>query len=261
MLSIASEQSHEGINTALLSNYLVEAVWDLMGSGATSFYRDLKRRNNENAAALSPQAMDFIKKGRSSRERFERACLIAATGNVAPLGAPSHGFEFAEVRFVIRGELNPLIKGEFYETIEKARRILYITDNAGEIGFDSHFITLLKEAGCHVTLLVKDPLFFEDATMDDVRFFGLERLVDAVVTVEGIFIPGESYPLPVVQAYEDADLIVAKGTGNFEALRGEVHDKPVLYMLKVKCDPIATATGIERGRFLIDLKRPSPAHS
>ncbi len=256
MLSIASKQSHEGINTALLSNYLVEAVWDIMGSGTESFYRNLKRRNNENAATLSTQAMDFIKKGRSSRERFERACLIAATSNVAPLGVPSHGFEFAEAQSVIRGELKPIIRGDLYETIKEARRILYITDNAGEIGFDSHFISLLKEAGCHVTLLVKDPLFFEDATMDDVQFFGLERLVDAVVSVKGIFIPGESYPLPVVLAYEDADLIVAKGTGNFEALRGEVTGKTVLYMLKVKCDPIAAATGIEHGRFIIDLERP-----
>ncbi len=257
LLSIASTHSLGGMNTALLSNYLVEGTWDIFRAGAEPFYQDLKRKNNENAASLLPHARDFVEKGRDSRERFEKACMVAAAGNVAPLGAPSQGFEFAEVQSVLRGELNPLIRGDIYGTIKKARHILYVTDNAGEIGFDSLLLSMLKEGGCHVTLLVKEPLFFEDATMDDVRFFRLEKLVDQVLAVKGVFVPGESYPLPVTRAYEEADLIVSKGTGNFEALRGEVNDKSVIYMLKVKCGPIAKVTGVEQGRFIVDVDKSS----
>jgi len=49
-------------------------------------------------------------------------------------------------------------------------------------------------------------------------------------------------------------LIVVKGTGNFEALRGEIEDKSVIYMLKVKCDIISEIAGIDQGRFIIDLE-------
>ena len=254
LLSMAHAQAHENLNTAWFSNHLVEGSGDIMGREGEAFYRDLKRKNNQNAAVLSPAARDFIEAGRGERDRLERACMIAAAANVAPLEAPSRGFEFREVRDVLRGRWSPVIKGNVYKAVGKTRRVFYVTDNAGEIGFDALLISMLKGMDIRVFLVVKEPLFFEDATLEDVRFFGLERWVDAVIMVKGIFIPGGNCPQAVKQAFEEADLIISKGTGNYEALKGKVEGKQTIYMLKVKCAPIAASVEVEQGRFVVDLE-------
>ena len=56
---------------------------------------------------------------------------------------------------------------DVYGAVKAAKHILYMTDNAGEIGFDSLVLSQLKAMGKHVTLLVKTNAFFEDATMSD----------------------------------------------------------------------------------------------
>jgi len=97
----------------------------------------------------------------------------------------------------------------------------------------------------------KDISHIEDATMEDIYFFGLDKLVDTIVTVKGIFVPGAPSYSYAMNAFENADLIIAKGTGNFEALKGEINNKAIVYMLKVKCTPIAVNTGTNLGQFIM----------
>ena len=255
MLSVASTRAHEGINTALFSNILVESVWDITGGATEDFYRNLKEKNNETAAGLLDAARNFINSGSEDGERLERACWVAVAGNVAPLGKPLEGFGFQEVKDVIHGKLTPVVRGDVYGTVKNAIRVFYVTDNAGEIGLDGLLISKLKEMGCHVTLVVKQPMFFEDATLEDARFFGLDRQVDTVISAKNIFVPDGNMPYTIAEAFEKADLIIAKGTGNFEALRGEIGDKLAIYMLKVKCGPIAESTNMEQGRFVVEADR------
>ena len=251
MLSTANEQVSPEANIAFVSNKLVECLWNTNCSPSFEYYQNLKKKNNENAAELLEEATNFIVKGGTTQERLNRACSVATAGNVAPLGMPTKGFSFDEVTDILNKRLKITIKGNLYETLKTASNVLYVTDNAGEIGFDSLLISQLKDMGCRVTLLVKQAIFFEDATMKDVYFFGLDKLVDKVITVKGIFVPdGHSSPSSV-DAFENADLIIAKGTGNYEALKGETKDKPIVYMLKVKCAPIAISTGMDVGQFVI----------
>ena len=130
--------------------------------------------------------------------------------------------------------------------------MLYVTDNAGEIGFDSLVLTQLKAMGKHVTLVVKEKTFFEDATKSDALFFGLDRLVDSIVTARGFLAPAELEP-HAAQALHDADLVLAKGTGSYEALRDELGRKPAIFMLKVKCPAIARETGLNIGMTIVKL--------
>jgi uncharacterized protein with ATP-grasp and redox domains len=48
--------------------------------------------------------------------------------------------------------------------------------------------------------------------------------------------------------------VIAKGTGNYEALKDQVRGKAILYMLKVKCDPIARKTGANIGSFIVKIE-------
>jgi hypothetical protein len=130
---------------------------------------------------------------------------------------------------------------------------LYLTDNAGEVGFDSLLIATLKGMGATVNLVVKEDPFFEDAARKDALFFAMDKLVDNIFMVNGFFIPGRSTS-QLSNIFKKSDLVIAKGTGNYEALKDQRHGKAILYMLKVKCHPIARKTGTQIGSFIVEIE-------
>ena len=216
-------------------------------------YEELKRESNANAGALLSRARTYIDAGKTDRERFERSCFLAAASNIAPLNSPSGAYTFQEITQIIdRDDFAPVVAGDVYDAVGAGRRVLYITDNAGEIGFDSLVIDLIRRMGTRVTLVVKERTFFEDATAEDARFFGLDKGVDRIVTSGGFFAP-RAVPQDLWEIFTESDLIIGKGTGSYEALRGETGGKPSIFMLKVKCGPIARQTGIDEGNVVIRL--------
>ncbi len=253
ILNVLSADFHSAANLGMVCNKTIHSVYDFT-SACPNYYAELKSKNNQFVLGLLPAAKDFISKGKTSRERFERACSLASAGNVAPIGAPSDGFVFHEVQGIIEGNNpSPLLMGDIYEAVRGAAQILYAADNAGEIGFDSLLIAQLKEIGLKVNLIVRGPHLFEDAAMEDASFFGLDKLVDNIFTTKGLFVPSESSP-PLAEAFTQSDLIISKGTGNFEALKDEVEGKSSVYMLKIKCAPIAQRLGADKGCFVMRLE-------
>lgn len=240
------------VNLGSLCNSAVWSVFETP-SPAASHYEELKRESNKNARAVLPLAKTYIESSKTDREKLERACGLAAASNVAPLNSPTGAYTFQEIKEIISGNGDqPTIIGDIYEAVRGSRKILYITDNAGEIGFDSLVIDIIKRLGPSVTLVVKERTYFEDATREDAQFFDLDRSVDRLATTRGFFAPQEvaeeSYKL-----FAESDLLVVKGTGSYEALAFDTQGKPAVFMLKVKCDPIARETGIPRGKVVVKL--------
>jgi uncharacterized protein with ATP-grasp and redox domains len=167
---------------------------------------------------------------------------------------PGEAFRFQEATNILKGK-NPLpiFIGDVFGTAQRAIRILYLTDNAGEVGFDSLLIATLKGMGATVNLVVKEDPFFEDATREDALFFAMDKLVDNIFTVNGFFVPGRSTS-QLSNIFKKSDLVIAKGTGNYEALNDQGHEKAILYMLKVKCHPIARKTGVDIGSFIVKIE-------
>jgi damage-control phosphatase, subfamily I len=236
-----------------LCNSTVLAALEITPSLA-KHYEHLKAESNEHAKQVLPEAAMHIVHANTARASFERACFLAAAANVSPLSAPSGAYTFSELRSLMREESPvPIIVGDAYGVVKRTRRVLYVTDNAGEIGFDSLVLTQLKAMGKHVTLVVKEKTFFEDATKSDALFFGLDRLVDSIITARGFLSPAELEP-HVAEALHDADLVLAKGTGSYEALKDELGRKPAIFMLKVKCPAIARETGLDTGTTAVMLE-------
>ncbi|MGD0658438.1 MAG: ARMT1-like domain-containing protein [Syntrophorhabdales bacterium] len=255
MLKTLLREINPGANVGALCNKAVAGVLPFSPRAALH-YEELKRQSNENAMALLPEARNFVMSGQTRREALERSCLLAAASNVAPISSPSAAYTFHEIGSIIRGgSSSRFFIGDVYDIVRAARHVLYVADNAGEIGFDSLVIDVLKELGAKVTLVVKEKTFFEDATLDDARFFGIDAKVDQWVTAEGFFAPCEISP-ELREAFGRCDLVVGKGTGTYEALHGEMAGKPLVVMLKVKCRPIARQTGALEGEVVIGLDRP-----
>jgi hypothetical protein len=254
LLGILSREFNSEINVGSLSNKLTDAIPNYL-SQSSKYYRTLKRKNNQLAKKLLGSANNYVKKGRTLQQKFERACFLASASNVAPMNVPSEGFAFQEVKRILRGKKPfPAMMGPLFQEARKASQILYITDNAGEIGFDSLLITCLKEMGSKINLIVKEGPFFEDATMEDALFFHIDQLVDHIFTLNGFFVPKE-IPPTLKNLYQKSDLIISKGTGNYEALKGEVKGKKAIYMLKIKCRPISKEIGADIGSFVVKLEK------
>jgi hypothetical protein len=55
-------------------------------------------------------------------------------------------------------------------------------------------------------------------------------------------------------SFKSCDLVIAKGTGSYEALHGEIPDKKAVYMLKIKCKPIARELGMDEGNIIVKVE-------
>jgi len=211
--------------------------------GRTDPYREAKDRQNRLALALLPGLKDEIT---ASPDPLITAARLAVAGNVIDLGAPGEISE-ARVRESIARALAEPLAGEqdgFRETILSARTILYLTDNAGEIAFDRLFIERLGPA--RVTAAVRGAPIINDATLIDARAVGLDRIVEVIDN--GSDAPGtllQDCSPEFRRRFAAADLVLAKGQGNFETLGR--HPGNIGFLFKVKCPVIAERTGAPVG--------------
>jgi hypothetical protein len=254
LMGVVARELSPSINMGILCNRSLETVHEFLLASSGSYVM-LKRKSNEAAGRLIREAKAFIENSGNSHVRFAKACGIAAVSNVAPIGVPSAPFDFVMVEDIVKGGAPlPATSGDLYAAASNAQSVFYVADNAGEIGFDSLVISLLKEMGAKVTLVVKEGPFFDDATMEDVHYFGLERTADTVHCVKGgIFVPEETVA-ELAFLFEKSDLVISKGTGNFEALKGYAGKKRILFLLKAKCRPVAKETNTPEGQFVVRLE-------
>jgi len=254
LTAVFAKEADPSMNMGILCNRSVGAVHDFLLASSGS-YEPLKRKSNEAAGRLIEKAKKFIENGATPGERFVKACGLAAVSNVAPIGVPTAPFEFSMLEDIIKGKVPlPVPAGDIYGAASKARNVFYVADNAGEIGFDSLVISLLKKMGAKVTLAVKEGPFFDDATLEDARYFGLEQIADAVHAVRGgIFVPEETDE-EVSLAFKNSDFVISKGTGNFEVFKGYGKGKRVLFLLKAKCGPVSKEAETPEGQFIVRLE-------
>lgn len=254
IVHLLSHTMEPAVNLGFLCNEAVDLI-DAFVAPPSDFWEGIKRETNNYVKGLLPQAEAYVNKARTPQGKFQRACSLAATGNVSPMGAPAGGkaFSFPEALAIIAGNGPlPLFVGDAYKAASQSSHVFYVTDNAGEIGFDTLLVSQIKEMGKHVTVAVKEPAYFEDATQADAVFFNLHSLADRVVTVNKVFVPGKG-KTAADRAFLRSNLVISKGTGNYDALRGETPGKPAIFLLKIKCDPIARDLGIAKGRFVVKL--------
>jgi uncharacterized protein with ATP-grasp and redox domains len=136
------------------------------------------------------------------------------------------------------------------EIEERLDRVVYITDNCGEIVLDRLLIGHLADRGARVTVAVRDGPILNDATLEDARALELDRLVDCLTTTGGgseIGVRLDRIPLDLAEAIEGADLVIAKGMANYESLSEYGGLPPVAFLLAAKCRPIAARLGVGIG--------------
>jgi len=179
---------------------------------------------------------------------------VAALGNVIDYGSQTHfsfesDFDFANLAFA-HFDIEAFEQG-----LKNAKSLLYIADNAGENLFDLVLLRAIKKSYPQIEsiYLVRGKPIINDITLSDLSHplcAEIHTLCD--VRSSHMASPGFIYadaPTDIQAMFDCADVIVAKGMGNYECL--ESHKRANLFLLfKVKCSVVAQYSGFELGKMV-----------
>jgi len=257
VLDVAKVSIAESKTTPLLAQHIIRRVADSIikeccESIDFDIYADVKEKSN--VLSLS-YAEKFQKKIDDSEAPLEAGLQIAAAGNIIDFGAKQHG------SINLDRELQSLDKTPFTrydielftQALDGAETLLYICDNSGEIVFDMLFIKEIKREypNLQITAAVREKPIINDATLEDAKAVGLDRLVSTISS--GSVYPG-TILLETTKAFQklftSADVILSKGQGNFETLLPSA-DKRIFFLLRIKCGYMAALSNVKKGKLVL----------
>jgi len=220
-------------------------------SGVKDAFEDDKKEHNLIAQEMI-ENMDLRNKVLSSDKPFDTAVRLSIAGNIIDF---SVGYTIDEslvkdsVDLCLASEIHGESTDSLKEAVEKAKKILVLSDNAGEIVFDQLLVSLLPKS--KTTYAVKGGPIVNDATMVDAEAVGMTKLltvIDTGSTIQGTMLDHCSDEF--IKVFDDSDLIISKGQANYETLN-HLSDKNIYFLLRAKCDCIADEIGCKQNDFVI----------
>jgi len=218
-------------------------------SGNRDPYAEIK--SHFNRAALD-MYQELKEKVRSAEHPFETAVRLAIAGNIIDFAFNSNKDNIKLTDAVDDTLSRQLVINHIAQLKGKAvqaRSILYLGDNAGEIVFDRILIEELPVE--RTAFAVKAQPIINDVTREDAEFVGMTEIVEVIDN--GSDAPGtilETCSDEFRRRFEQADLVISKGQGNYETLN-TIDQKNIFHLLKVKCPVIAKDIGCDEGSIIV----------
>jgi len=185
----------------------------------------------------------------ASAHPFEVALRLSIAGNIMDYGA-NNSFDIHQTIAHVNAADFAIDHSSLLEqAISRAKKILYLGDNAGEIVFDKLFLETISHPD--VTFVVRGGIALNDATLHDAEAIGMDSV--ARVITNGFDAPStvlEECSPEFLTAYHSADLIISKGQGNLEGLIDE-NDPRIFFLLMVKCELMAEKLNVTKGSFVV----------
>ena len=163
---------------------------------------------------------------------------FAILGNYIDFAALEGKVSFQQLDELLNSALEQELDSSTYAALrrdlETGKTLLYLTDNAGEIGFDRICAEEIAKAFPHIriTFCVRGGPANNDATREDAAAVGIPfPVIDNGTCIPGTWIPalGQEAKAAIAQA----DVILARGQGNAETMLGCGYN--VYYAFLVKC--------------------------
>lgn len=200
-------------------------------------YTEIKKEFNQLMLNVEASVEEKI---RTSADPLETALLYARIGNYIDFAALENVSQETMLKLLENENQEPLSQTEyanFQKDLSTAKTLVYLTDNCGEIVLDKLAVKILKEKypQLDITVIVRGYPVVNDATMEDAEEIGLTDIVKVTgngSNVGGTWFPGLSNEARTL--LEQADVILAKGQGNFETMND--CGLNVYYLFLCKCD-------------------------
>ncbi len=208
---------------------------------------DRLRPEKEASNRFILERMDAIRsRVRSAADPVLAGLQFAILGNYLDFAALQGQVSFSALEGMLDEALEMEIDRQVYDRLlselAAGKRLLYLTDNAGEIGFDRIFAEELARAfpQLEITFCVRGGPTANDATREDAAAMGLPfPVID-----NGNLVPGtqlDQLSQEAQAAMDAADVILAKGMANTETMLG--CGRNVYYAFLVKCQRFVTRFG------------------
>ncbi len=215
--------------------------------GKRADYSEAKKKQND----LVLNMEDLLRKQiEASDDPLKKALVMARVGNYIDLAAMIQVkedeflslFDTAKMR-----EEDEEAYASFLNACSKGKRFLLICDNCGEIVLDKLFLEQLKQnfPQLFIEVMVRGEDVVNDATVADALYVGLDK--EAKIISNGAAVAGTIYgmlPQEAKEAVDEADVILAKGQGNYESLSGQ--GRHIFYALLCKCDLFCDRFNVEK---------------
>lgn len=212
-------------------------------------YKEIKKFHNEEMLKMEAELVGLINESSSP---LIDALKLAGTGNLIDLGPERQWKDVRDIFKDFTKKNSDYFDYASFETfLKNSGTLLYIGDNAGEIVLDKILIRLLIEnTDLDITYAVRGKPVINDATADDARFVGMTDIVRVIDT--GADFPGvvlNSCSDQFLDHYHEANMILAKGQGNYESLSDESEN--IFFLLQAKCPIIAHKIGCNVGDMVL----------
>ncbi|MBE5966108.1 MAG: DUF89 family protein [Lachnospiraceae bacterium] len=192
---------------------------------------------------------EFERKIEQAESSFQLAMRYAIIGNIIDFN-PIHNTLLKDIYdyFEKMEELELVIDDTqaLMEDIANSKMLLYLGDNCGEICMDKLLLKKIKELNPNIKLLfgVRGKPVVNDSIAEDAYFVGIDKYAEVLDNGDGSLGTVLHRTSPAFkEAYEKADVVIAKGQANYECLSEE--NKNIYFLLMTKCDVIARDIGVE----------------
>lgn len=232
----------EGVSSPWFGPAAADLLHDMYGLPIDRF-REEKAFSN----AFVLERLDQIRqKIIAARDPVFAGLQFAILGNYLDFGALQGQVSFEKLDSMLdKGlemELDETVYRSLCRDLENGRTLLYLTDNAGEIGFDRLFAEEIGKKYPHlsITVCVRGAAAQNDATREDAAAVDISfPVIDNGNRVAGTQL--DQLSREAEAALKTADVIIAKGMGNTETMFGCGYN--VYYAFLIKCQRFVTVFG------------------
>ena len=192
--------------------------------GSVVDYTEIKKHYNQLMLDYFPY---MVEKVDAAENHLKMAMQYAMVGNYIDCGALENVNEQElkeKLDEAVNIHLDAQMLDTFQEDIIHAKRLVYFTDNCGEIVTDKLLISVLRELNpnLYITVIVRGKPVLNDATLEDARDVHMEEVAQKVMG-NGTGMPGNvigAISKEAMDEVENADVLISKGQGNYEGLSG-----------------------------------------
>jgi uncharacterized protein with ATP-grasp and redox domains len=224
-------------------------------ANSTDPYKKVKDQSNIHAAQLYPKLKQMVN---TADDPLLMAIKLAIIGNVIDFGTPNRFSIEAMLEQTLHKDFVADTYPHFIDILKQAHSILYLADNAGEIFFDKLLLEELKKKKVHITYVVKANPIINDALLTDAHVAGIDSLAmllqgDAGQTKSSPGILLKYASKEFLDYFSAADMVIAKGQGNYESLCD--NDREIFFLLMVKCPLVAKDIKRPMGQLIFKVNR------
>ena len=232
----------EGVSSPWFGPQIADLLHDMYGLDRDRF-RQEKLDSNRFVLERLPRIREKVEQ---SGDPVFAGLQFAILGNYLDFSALQGQVSFEKLEEMLdkalEMELDKQVYGDLCRDLKQGKKLVYLTDNAGEIGFDRVLAEEIAKAypNVSITFCVRGAVAQNDATRQDAAAVGIPfPVIDNGNRVAGTQL--DMLSEEAAEALSGADVILAKGMANAETMLGCGYN--VYYAFLVKCQRFVSRFG------------------